>query len=75
MAAPTPNERRVTAHAEANGWTVHSRDDVQTAVEFRKSSKRPFTVAFGHNGHVLWTTGVPRPIRTTTAVLAHLESR
>lgn len=73
MAEPTPNERRITAHAEANGWRVHSRYDLMNTVEYRKRGRPAFTVAFGLNGHVRWASGAPRPIRTTTAVLAHLE--
>ncbi|WP_035796432.1 hypothetical protein [Kitasatospora mediocidica] len=75
MADPTPNERRITTHAQANGWTIHSRDDLMNTVEYRKRGRKAFTVAFGLNGHARWTSGAPRPIRTTSAVLAHLESR
>lgn len=74
MAAPTPNEKRITAHAEAHGWRVHSRDDLMTTVEFRKPGRRAFTVAFGLNGHVLWISGAPRPTSTTAYVRSHLEA-
>jgi hypothetical protein len=74
MAEPTPNERRITAHAEANGWHVYARDDLMTTVEFRKPGRRAFTVAFGLNGHVRWVSGSPRPTSTTAYVRSHLES-
>lgn len=75
MAEPTPNERRVTEHAEAHGWRVHSRDDLYNTVEFRKRGKGYLRVIFGLNGHVLDAASAERPFKGTAAVMSHLESR
>ena len=75
MAAPTPNEQHVTMHAEEHGWHVHDRDDLQTAVEFRKRGGRYLRVAFGLNGHILSAVGPDRPLRrSTSAVLDYLTT-
>jgi hypothetical protein len=69
------NEKRVTAHAEAHGWTVQSRDDLSGTVDFRKRGSGYLRVTFGMNGHVLEATSATRPLRGTQAVLDYLEKR
>jgi hypothetical protein len=74
MASPTPNEQRVTAHAEQHGWHVHNRNDLQTTVEYRKRGSGYVLVAFGLNGHVRWAATPSRPLRGTAAVTDWLAS-
>lgn len=69
----SPNEKRVTAHAEAHGWIVRSRDDLSGTVDFRKRGSGYLRVTFGMNGHVLEATNATRPFRGTQAVLDYLE--
>ena len=69
----SPNEKRVTAHAEAHGWTVRSRDDLSGTVDFRKRGSGYLRVTFGMNGHILEATTAARPLRGTQAVLDYLE--
>lgn len=69
----SPNERRITAHAEAHGWAVRSRDDLSGTVDYRKRGKGYLRVTFGMNGHVLAATTPERPLRGTQAVRDHLE--
>lgn len=70
----SPNEQRVTAHAEAHGWTVHSRDGLSGTVDYRKRGKGYLRVTFGMNGHVLDATTATRPLTGTRAVLNYLET-
>ncbi|MFE4867759.1 hypothetical protein [Streptomyces sp. NPDC056682] len=69
----SPNEKRVTAHAEAHGWTVRSRDDLSGTVVYQKRGSGYLRVAFGMNGHVLRAATAKRPLRGTQAVLDYLE--
>lgn len=70
----SPNEKRITAHAEAHGWTVRSRDDLSGTVDFRKHGSGYLRVTFGMNGHVLEATTATRPLRGTQAVRDYLET-
>jgi hypothetical protein len=69
----SPNELRITAHAEAHGWTVRSRDLYGT-VNYRKRGKGYLRVTFGMNGHVYHATTAERALRGTQAVLRYLET-
>lgn len=69
----SPNELRITAHAEAHGWTVRSRDDLSGTVNYRKRGKGYLRVTFGMNGHVYHVATAERALRGTQAVLDYLE--
>lgn len=70
----TPNERRITAHAEDYGWHVHDRDDLDTTVEYRKRGSGYLRVGFGLNGHIRRASTAPRPLTNTAAVMEWLAS-